>query len=1082
MKKRILSILLLCCMVLTLLPTAAFAAGEIDEQFTLAPGGTYYFDLSAMGIPGTVNDALPDKTMRYVPFTYAGTVAAYKLTSEMATTEEYAAQNKFAHSLFMADYAVTHTVSWDELNTADLIFGKDCAAGGVEYMLRAPSVGSGSTGSGESKRGTPQSNEWDRILDKNDGYIKNWFGMYSWGQDTLSTSASDRAARGYFPPGGWSSAPASHQDAVAGFRPVLEVLNPGSLGSDGLKAVTLDLGGGKLGDESSIQIIVETGSVFTAPASDGLTRPDGNTGNYFMWRDNDGQLYAPGDYVPADVTKLTAQFNLPEQFTLAPGGTYYFDLSAMGIPGTVNDALPDKTMGYVPFTYAGTVDSYKLTSEMATTEEDAEQNQYPHSLFVADYAVTHTISWDDLNTANLIFGKNYASGGVDYTLRAPSVGSNATGLGDSDPGEPQSNEWDTMLNKDSGYIQNWNEMYSWGQDTVSFDASRRAVRGYYSARYWYYTTATFSYPDVGFRPVLEVLNPGTMGSDRLKAVTLDLGGGKLGGSSEAIQIVVKNGESFAAPASEGLTRPDGNTGSYFEWLGSDGELYEPGDNVSADVSKLTAQFAPSSHSVTITTDTLPDGKVGETYSQTLTADGTAPITWSIENGGLPTGLSLNKDTGEISGTPTADGTAKFTVKAENSVGSDTKELSITITKAAPAEFTISVKTDGNGTASASLAKAAAGTEITLSATPNEGYHFKEWKVESPTGLVITNNKFTMPNNNVEVKAIFEEDTPPAPTEHTVTVTSGGNGTASASPDKAVAGAEITLSATPDKGYHLKEWQVESPTGLVITNNKFTMPDSDVEVKAIFEEDAPPAPTDPAKPSISVTGTYTYNGSEHTAAVNGYDPSTMNISGNTATDAGDYTVRVTSKTGKWADGSTDAVTAAWSIGKATREAPDGLIGVAPSTEGGSDGKITGVTDEMEYRMADERIYTACSGTEIENLSAGHYFVRYAENNNHFASSDAAITVGEGTPLADCTITFNGNGGSGSMDSVTVKAGTNYILPDCGFTAPADQEFKAWEISGAEYKVGDSYTVDRDTEIKALWENSVIRAPAHPHRKR
>ena len=163
MKKRILSILLLCCMVLTLLPTAAFAAGEIDEQFTLAPGGTYYFDLSAMGIPGTVNDALPDKTMRYVPFTYAGTVDSYKLTSEMATTEEYAETYKYAHSLFIADFAVTHEVSWDELNAGRLIFGKDCAAGGVEYMLRAPSVGSDSTGSGESQRGTPQSNEWDRI-------------------------------------------------------------------------------------------------------------------------------------------------------------------------------------------------------------------------------------------------------------------------------------------------------------------------------------------------------------------------------------------------------------------------------------------------------------------------------------------------------------------------------------------------------------------------------------------------------------------------------------------------------------------------------------------------------------------------------------------------------------------------------------------------------------------------------------------------------------------------------------------------------------------------------------------------------
>ena len=389
---------------------------------------------------------------------------------------------------------------------------------------------------------------------------------------------------------------------------------------------------------------------------------------------------------------------------------------------------------------------------------------------------------------------------------------------------------------------------------------------------------------------------------------------------------------------------------------------------------------------------------------------------------------------------------------------------------APAEYTVTVTTEGNGTASASPAKAVAGEEITLTATPDGGYHFKEWQVISG-GVTIKDDKFTMPEGNVEVKAIFEEDAPPAPTEFTITVKTDGNGTASASPAKAVASEEITLTATPNTGYHFKEWQVISGN-VTIKDDKFLMPDSNVEVKAIFEEDAPPVPTDPAKPNISVTGTYTYNGSVHTATVSGYDPATMDISGNTATDAGDYTVRVTSKTGKWADGSTDAVTAAWSIGKATQEAPDGLIGVEPTTEGGSDGKISGVTDKMEYRMAGESSYTACSGAEIDNLSAGHFFVRYAEDNNHFASSDAEVTVGEGASLADFNITFNGNGGSGSMEPVTVKAGTNYILPECGFTAPADQEFKAWEIGGAEYKVGDSYTVDRDTEIKALWENSVI----------
>ena len=493
---------------------------------------------------------------------------------------------------------------------------------------------------------------------------------------------------------------------------------------------------------------------------------------------------------------------------------------------------------------------------------------------------------------------------------------------------------------------------------------------------------------------------------------------------------------------------------------------EPAVTAAIRVKLLGPEDAPA-----ITTTTLPGGTVGSPYHHQLQATGGGFILWELFSGELPDGLTLKQTTGEISGTPTAEQTAQFTVRALNSVGNDKKELSITITNAPAAEHTITVTTAGGGTASASSTSATAGTEITLTATPNTGYHFKEWQVESLAGLVITNNKFTMPDSNVAIKAIFEEDSPFAPTKHTVTVKTDGNGIAFASPLLAVAGTEITLTAMPKEGYHFKEWQVISG-GVAIENNKFLMPDSNVEVKAVFEKDAPPAPTDPGKTSISVTGAYTYNGSEHTATVSGYNPATMDIAGNTATDAGDYTVRVTSKTGRWADGSTGAVTAAWSIGKATQEAPNGLIGVAPTTEGGSDGKITGVDATMEYRAESETIYTACTGIEIENLPAGNYFVRYAEDHNHFASPDAEVTVGEGTPLADCTITFNAGGGSGSMDSVAVNAGTIYILPACGFTAPADQEFKAWEIGGTEYKVGDSYTVLVDTEIKALWENSVI----------
>ena len=807
------------------------------EQFHLALGGTYYFDLSGTGIRGTANNRLPDQTLHYVPFTYAGTVDAYKLTSAMATTAAYAQQNKYAHSLFVADYAITHTVSWENLNSAGLIFGKGYTSGGVEYTLRAPSVGSSGVGSNYSQHGIPQSNEWDKMLDKDNGYIKNFRQIYSFGQDTTSSSESDRASRGYNAPRIWHRTVATRSNEALGFRPVLEVLNPDTLGSDGLKVVALDLGGGTLGRgrlsvSSDIQIIVKNGESFTAPASNGLTRPDGNTGSYFMWRGSDGALYAPGDSVPANVNKLTAQFDSIEQFTLVPGGTYYFDLSGAGIPGTASGSLPDASLHYVPFTYAGTVDAYALTSEMATTDEYAEKHKYPHSLFVADFAVTHTISWENLNAAGLIFGKNYTADSVEYTMRVPSAGRSYRGSGDSVRGNPQSNEWDKILDKYDGYIKNWSKIYSWGQDTAHNYAQGRANRGYSSARNWSFYESSGAKSHLGFRPVLEVLNANTLGAYGLKAITLDLGGGKLGGSSEAIQIIVKNGESFTAPASDGLIRPDGDTGSYFMWLGSDSKLYASGSSIPADVTKLTAQFAPGIFDVTITTDRLPDGKVGEAYSQTLTADGTEPVAWSISSGNLPDGLKLDGNTGEISGTPTADGTAKFTVKATNSAGSNTKELSITIAKAAPAEYTVRFNANGGGGTMADVTGVSGSYTLpSCGFTEPEGKQFKGWST-SADGSVISGTTYEV-SLDTTFYAIWESK------EYSIIVTDGKATIGAGSEiSKAAQGTTITLTANaaPD-GKVFDKWVVESGnTTLEDANSEtttFIMPDSEVSVKATY---------------------------------------------------------------------------------------------------------------------------------------------------------------------------------------------------------------------------------------------------------
>ncbi len=580
--------------------------------------------------------------------------------------------------------------------------------------------------------------------------------------------------------------------------------------------ITVTSGGNGTASASYAKAVFGTEIILTATP---------NTGYHFKeWEVMSGGVTIKDDkfLMPDNNVEVKAIFKdiSKEQFTLAPGGTYYFDLSGESIPGTANDALPDSTMHYVPFTYAGTVDAYKLTSEMATTEEYAQQNEYAHSLFVADYAVTHAVSWDKLHAEGLIFGKGYAAGSVEYTMRAPSGGSAATS--NYSLGTPQSNEWDRILDKNGGYIKNWGKMESWGQDTSPYTLSNRVVRGYHSPRKFADANTTLDFPYFGFRPVLEVLNPDTLGTDGLKAVTLDLGGGKLGGSPDTIQIIVKTGESFTAPASDGLTRPDGNTGSYFKWRDSNGKLYAPGDNVPADVTRLTAQFDSSSHSVTITFN--GNGGTGTMDSVTVKAGAnyTLPACGFTEPEGKQfKGWSTGADGSVISGTT-------------YEVSSDTTFYAIWESK----EYSIIV-TDGKATigAGSEISKAAQGTTITLTANAApDGKVFDKWVVESgSTTLEDANSEtttFIMPDSEVSVKATYK--IAPVTTYSLTTQVNDGHGTISASKTGLTEGSTETVIFTPDDGYEIDLVTVNGVATDVLSNILNVTMDADKTVIVTYK--------------------------------------------------------------------------------------------------------------------------------------------------------------------------------------------------------------------------------------------------------
>ena len=242
------------------------APATIDEASlaALKEGQTYYFDLSGVGIPGDVDERLPDKSLCYVPFTYAGKLEdVYRVKR----TEEGLVDESGSWPLFIAGFDVSK-VSWDDLNKKGLIYGESYTSNGVSYTLRAPS-------------GNNTKNEWDAMCSRN---IINRSPSSAWVQETPAD------AMAYYRDSSLSSGlPMHRDDSTIHYRPVLQ---PTNLYGKALRVVTLVVNG------TSYNVITAEDTI-TPPSIDGLLNDGDELKNGYYWlNETNSKYYSSSERIP----------------------------------------------------------------------------------------------------------------------------------------------------------------------------------------------------------------------------------------------------------------------------------------------------------------------------------------------------------------------------------------------------------------------------------------------------------------------------------------------------------------------------------------------------------------------------------------------------------------------------------------------------------------------------------------------------------------------------------------------------------------------------------------------------------------
>ena len=650
MKKRILSILLALCMLFCLVPTTAFAAGEtatgsaaiqlgtdaLSKNVNTATAPTVYFGQDHENNPAA-----------WRVIDYDGNSAAGTAGNMTLLAANNMGLSKFGASNAYADSALKEAIDAlaDKLTAkeTDAVEKRTLASGNYDEEntdgVAGPAVSNAVFWPLSSKEANAVNNDLRVVDPEHPGWASSYWWLRSPDEDYSTAFVAGRGEVRYY--GGYSTSkefgvrPAFDLNldsvlfasAAVGGKPDggLQPVSPNYTGNEwkltlydskrndfsrttwevsaSTKGGTVEISytDAKTGANEYISALIfdDVGNViYYGRSNASLTEKDGTAqltipagfaeGTYTLKVFNEqynGDRKTDLASGFADVT-LTVEKRVDEQFTLAPGGRYYFDLSAMDIPGTVNSNLPDSTLHYVPFTYAGTVDAYSMENETDTAKQP-----YEHSLFIADYNVKCSLQRETLAEMNLIYGQTYTASNVNYTLRAPSVGDHHRNEGEGSGLAPIDNEWDTIYQKSADYIKNWYKMRSFGQDigTGNVEGMYLSRGGHFAAQATFWARPTLPERDIGFRPVLEL--PTDLAADSLKAVALIMAGYMPGEQQHWINIIVKKGESFTAPSAEGLPLSDGiSADTPMWWVDENLNFYKPGDTVPADVSALSAFY------------------------------------------------------------------------------------------------------------------------------------------------------------------------------------------------------------------------------------------------------------------------------------------------------------------------------------------------------------------------------------------------------------------------------------------------------------------------------------------------------------